>query len=295
MPQVDRHRERIVPIEFESHETFSALPLDERVTLVLITSGHACFILNNEPVTLNAPCIMLLSCYDTINLVDQNRLSAKSFSFYPCFMNSSLTFEALSENKFTEMEDEHDRNLISMFLRRDDVYKGYLDIPPKTYLRLSEWLAIIGTETASQSDGYWTCRIRRYLLQSLYLIEDIYMEQINKSKQKINKAPVNLVLEYIHTNYPNEISLKGICNLVHMDRTTLTNKFKLQVGRTVMDYLLYYRIKIACEALSHTNLSLAEISEAVGFKYDTHFIKQFTAKQGMTPTEYRHSEWDRKT
>jgi transcriptional regulator GlxA family with amidase domain len=58
-----------------------------------------------------------------------------------------------------------------------------------------------------------------------------------------------------------------------------------------MKYLLRHRIKIACDALTHTNLSLAEIAEAIGFKYDTYFIKQFSAKIGQSPTEYRHSFW----
>jgi YesN/AraC family two-component response regulator len=61
-----------------------------------------------------------------------------------------------------------------------------------------------------------------------------------------------------------------------------------------MEYLLKHRIKIACETLTHTNLSITEIAEAVGFKYDTYFIKQFTTKMGKTPTEYRHSFWDEK-
>lgn len=293
MPQNDRYRERVVPIEFESHEKFTQLPSDERVTLTLITNGHASYILNGEAITLSAPCVLLLSCYDTIKLIEENRLSAKSFSFNPQFMNSSLSFEALRENKFTEMEDEHDRNMLSMFLRRDSAYKGYLDMPPKTYLRLSEWIAIMGTETFAQSDGYWTCRIRRYLLQSLYLLDDIYIEQTTKACKKISKSPVNLVLEYIHINYQNELSLQQLCDLVHINRTTLNHNFKAQVCRTVMDYLLFYRIKIACEALSHTNLSLAEIAESTGFKYDTYFIKQFTAKMGMSPTDYRHGEWEK--
>lgn len=294
MPQNDRHRERIVPIEFEAHENFKDLPLSQRVTIVLITNGRASFILNSEAVTINAPCVMLLSFYDSIKLLEQNRLSAKSFSFNPVFMNSALTFDALRENRFTEMEDEHDRNMLNMFLRRDEKYNGWLDLPPQTYLRISEWLSIMGTETFAQSDGRWTCRIRRYLLQSLYLIEDIYMGLYEKNTTKPEKSPVNVVLEYIHINYPNELTLDAFCNLVHINRTTLNRKFKEQVGRTVMDYLLFHRIKIACEALSHTNLTLAEIAESTGFKFDTYFIKQFIKKIGTSPTDYRQTQWEKK-
>lgn len=294
MPQNDRHRPRIVPIEFEAHENFEALPLNERVSIVLITNGKLSLILNEKAVTLTAPCVMLISQYDTIKLIDTNRLAAKSFSFNPIFMNSALTFERLKANDFFELEDEHDRNMMKLFLCRDEYYDGTIDLPAGTYLRISEWLAIMGTEVYAQSDGYWTCRIRRYLLQTLYLLDDIYMERKKPCTVKREKSSVDVLLEYIHVNYSSDISLGRLCELVHINRTSLNRKFKEQVGFTSMEYLLRYRLKIACDALSHTNLSLAEIAEAIGFKYDTYFIKQFNVKMGLTPSEYRQNAWEEK-
>ena len=294
MSQNDRHRTRIVPIEFEAHESFDALPLDERVGIVLISNGKVSMMLNDKAVTLSAPCVMLISKYDKIKLIEATRLAAKSFSFNPIFMNSSLSFDRLKANDFFELEDEHDQNMMNLFMCRDEYYDGTIDLPANTYLRISEWLAIMGTEVYAQSDGYWTCRIRRYLLQTLYLLDDIYMDRKTPHTVKREKSSIDILLEYIHVNYSSDITLNVLCDLVHLNRTTLNRKFKEQVGFTSMNYLLRHRIKIACEALSHTNLSLAEISEAIGFKYDTYFIKQFTTKMGQSPTEYRQSFWARK-
>jgi len=291
MPQNDRNRTRVVPIEFEAHEEFTSLPMSERVTLALITSGKASFILNGKTVTLTAPCMLLLSQYDHLQLTESSRMAAKSFSFKPTFVNSSLSFERLGINDFSEMEDEHDRNMMNLFLSRDAYYDGTIDLPPQTYLRISEWLAIIGTETYAQSDGMWTCRIRRYLLQTLYLLDDIYMNRQMPNTIKREKSPTDIVLEFMHTNYSNEITLNSLCDLIHLNRTSLARKFKIQTGHTPMDYLLSYRLKIASDALTHTNLNLSEIAEATGFKYDTYFIRQFTAKIGESPTEYRQKAW----
>ena len=292
VPQNDRHRTRIVPIEFEAHENFNSLPLAERVSIVLITNGKASLFLNEKAITLTAPCVMLISQFDTVALIEGNRLAAKSFSFNPIFMNSTLTFERLGTNAFFELEDEHDRNMMNLFLHRDEYYDSTIDLPAKTYLRISEWLAIMGTEVFAQSDGYWTCRIRRYLLQTLYLLDDIYMDRQTKTTIKREKSSIDILLEYIHVNYSNDISLGDLCELIRMNRTTLNRKFKEQIGFTAIEYLLRHRIKIACDALSHTNLSIAEIAEAVGFKYDTYFIKIFEKKIGISPTEYRQSSWE---
>jgi len=291
MPQNDRYRTRTVYLEFETNEKFENLPIPDYMTIVLVTNGKAGFILNGKTVMLTAPCIMLLSKYDSFKVIELNNISAKSFSFIPRFINSSLTYDRLAANDFTEIEDQHDRNLIELFLKRDEYYDGTIDLPPQIYLRIFEWLAIMGTEVYAQSDGMWTCRIRRYLLQTLFLLDDIYMNRANITKR--DKSTVDIILEYIYINYQNEISLDLLCNLAHLNRTSLNRRFKAETGRTVMDYLLTYRLKIACEALTHTNLNLNEIAQAAGFNYETYFIRQFNAKIGVSPTEYRQTAWSK--
>lgn len=297
MPQNDRHRSRIVPIEFEANEGLESLPLAERVTLVLITNGNATIIINEKTWTISAPCVICISKYDRIIVLNKHNFSAKSFSFNPIFLNSSLTFEALSDNKFMHLEDEHDKNMLMMFLKHSDKFSGIIDVPSSMYLRISEWMSIIGTETFAQSDGMWTCRIRRYLLQTLYLIDDIYTDMMKNGFSDIphtQKEHVEIALEYIHTNYQNDITLDSLCKVVNLNRTSLNRRFKEKTGHTIMDYLICHRIKIACEALVHTNLRLTELAEACGFKYDTYFIKQFSKKTGISPSEYRQYEWEQR-
>ncbi len=285
MPQRDRHRERFVSIEFDNDETLESLPYNDRVSLILITDGWASLIINGEAVTLNSPCVMFVSCYDSISLIESKRLSAVSFSFKPSFINSSLTFEALKKNEFSAIEDQHDRNVVSVFFVHNEKHKGYLNLSANSYIRIYEWLSIIGTETLAQSDGAWSCRIRRYLLQILYMVEDMYDFNADSEKQK---SPVDIAIEYIHVNYRSGITLDELCKISGTNKTTLNRRFKEKTGATAIEYLLKHRLKIACETLSHTNLSITETADSVGFRYDTYFIKQFTEKMGMTPTDYRN-------
>jgi len=276
----------LVPIEFEAHENLENLPFDQRVSIVLISNGKASLLLNEKAVTLTAPCAMLISQYDNVKLIETFHLAAKSFSFSPTFLNSSLTFDRLRANGIFAVADQHDRATLNRFLHRDESYDGTIDLPAKIYIHFSEWLAIIGKEVFEKRDDYWPCRIRRYLLQILYLLDEIYMWETPHTAKR-EKSLVDILLEYIHVNYGADISFENLCEFVHINRTTLNRNFKEQTGYTVMEYLLRYRIKIACDTLYHTTLCIAEIAEAVGFKYDTYFIKQFTAKMGESPTEYR--------
>ncbi|MBD5459096.1 MAG: helix-turn-helix transcriptional regulator [Lachnospiraceae bacterium] len=54
-----------------------------------------------------------------------------------------------------------------------------------------------------------------------------------------------------------------------------------------IQYLNHYRSKMAEDALRHTNLTLSEIAICCGYNYESYFIKVFTEKHGITPTEYR--------
>ncbi|MBP1990786.1 helix-turn-helix domain-containing protein [Paenibacillus eucommiae] len=296
MPQNDRHRTRVVPIEYKEDEQLELLPLTERVTLVLVNSGSAAILINEKMHHISAPCVLCISPYIRIKIMNKHHWSAQAFSFNPTFLNSKLTFEALSINKFDNLEDAHDRNLLTMFLNHTDHFSGVLQIPSSMYLRILEWVSTIGTETFAQSDGMWTCRIRRYLLQCLFLIEDLYVEMSKNNFQdppNYHKEPVQIALEFIHVNYQNEIYLNDLCQIVKLNRTSLNRQFKQQTGLTAMDYLNDHRIKIACETLVHTNLKISELAEACGFQYETYFIKKFKKKMEVSPSEYRKNEWNR--
>ena len=47
------------------------------------------------------------------------------------------------------------------------------------------------------------------------------------------------------------------------------------------------RMEKACEFLSKTDLPIKEISEWMGYEYQSHFTKQFKAHTNLSPSQYR--------
>jgi transcriptional regulator GlxA family with amidase domain len=64
-------------------------------------------------------------------------------------------------------------------------------------------------------------------------------------------------------------------------------KFKEQTGEKHIDVLTDIRIREAQRLLATTNLSVAEIVEAVGYCDDKHFRRLFQKLTGLNPLEYR--------
>lgn len=285
-----RHDNRYIPIDFFAKETFNQYPMSNYLTMTLITDGFWQIILNNIEYCLHAPFILCLNENDTFMLKKQERAAAKTFTFNTTFLNSSLTKESLYYNSFEKIEDMHDLNLIQPFFKRNNSYKGILSLNSPSLMQINTCFAVIGSECLSQSDGKWTCRIRRYLLQVLYLLEDEFLLQYENKNSK--KAPIDYALEYIHSNYHLGLSLDGISKYVGLNRTTLNKQCKHKTGMTIIQYLNNYRTKMAEEALCHTYLNLSEIAVCCGYNYEAYFIKTFTEKKGLSPTEYRKKVWE---
>ena len=56
MPQQDRHKDRLIPIEFEFYDQLEALPKKGRCSVVLLSCGNATVKINNQVRLLNSPC-----------------------------------------------------------------------------------------------------------------------------------------------------------------------------------------------------------------------------------------------
>lgn len=276
MPQMDRHKNRKVYIEFIANEQFTNLPYKERLTIIFITSGSIDLRLNDQQRKVVAPSILCLSREDKLQVFEKHEVSAQAFCFHPNFFNTahfSKTQGYLATSLKIKMG-------LSLF-KKDNIHTGVYAVDEKVYHKLYEWFFVMGTEVYAQSDSLWVCRIKKYLIQILGLLEELSVHDV--------ESPVNLVLEYIHTNYSDRISLEDLTRRAYLNRVSLNRLFQSLYGCTAMAYLLSYRLKVAESLLTHTGMSLNEIAYAVGFEYDTYFIKQFTAKRGMTPTEFRNS------
>lgn len=274
MPQADRYKDRTVNIEFIPVEEFHNLPYKERYTMVFITHGGISGILNERPVKITAPGALCLSYTDSFTIVENHSASAQSFCFHSDFLSSV----AIYETKDYISPDLRIQTGLSLF-RRDGIHTGIAVVPESAYLQLLEWFFVLGTEVYAQSNERWICRIKKYLIQILGLLENLNNHH--------ERTPVDLVLEYIHINYPNKINLEDLTGCAHINRVSLNKMFQDRCGCTAIGYLLAHRLKVACDLLTHTAMNLNEIARATGFEYDTYFIKQFTSKKGISPTNYR--------
>jgi two-component system response regulator YesN len=98
------------------------------------------------------------------------------------------------------------------------------------------------------------------------------------------------LLDYINSNYSEEISLNELSEKFHLNTTYICDLFKEITDKTFLEYITDIRMKKACELLKDTRLSIAEIAEKTGYKDYYYFNKVFKKNLGVPPGKYRKGD-----
>lgn len=95
------------------------------------------------------------------------------------------------------------------------------------------------------------------------------------------------VIQYISNHINTNISVELIAKELNMDRSTLSKKFKRELGFNISAYIMRRKLEEARSLLHYTDKTISEISEYLCFSTQSYFQNVFKKKYGMTPNEYR--------
>lgn len=101
------------------------------------------------------------------------------------------------------------------------------------------------------------------------------------------QAQLQIMLQYIHKNYPYPISLDDIAETVALSKSSVLNIFQQNIHTSPINYLVRYRLKRAAKLLIMTPSSVSEIARDTGFENIGYFCRKFKEVFQMTPGEYR--------
>lgn len=91
----------------------------------------------------------------------------------------------------------------------------------------------------------------------------------------------------IEANMHTGLNVSELAETMRVDRTTLFNVFKSELGCSPVDYIRKQRIVRACSMLRDSNMMIADIARLCGFNSDKYFIRTFKQIKGVTPGQFR--------
>ena len=95
------------------------------------------------------------------------------------------------------------------------------------------------------------------------------------------------VSDYIEAHFREKFSLQAMAGELYVNGSYLLRVFKKHTGYTPLAYHNHVRCEHARELLLHSDRSISEIGEAVGFVSSAHFSHVFKKEAGYTPSECR--------
>ena len=129
------------------------------------------------------------------------------------------------------------------------------------------------------------------LLQNLWLIfyenVKIYGKEEAQTVDEAAQKRVQLMMQYIHENYNQGLSLNEIASHIGVSKSTALNLFRRFLHTTPVDYLIGYRLQAASWLLKNTNKKVKTIAYESGFHNVDYFCRLFKRRYHLTPSEYR--------
>lgn len=120
---------------------------------------------------------------------------------------------------------------------------------------------------------------------------DTYINMLINDVEVKDNFVLNRILKHLHLNIESEISLKKLAREVNLSEGYISACFKKEMGMTIMKYAKKIRIDRAKVLLVTTNNSILEIALTLGFHDQSHFHKVFKSFTGVSPSEYRNTNF----
>ncbi len=91
----------------------------------------------------------------------------------------------------------------------------------------------------------------------------------------------------IHQDFGSAIVLEDLAREAALSRSAFAQRFRDVSGMAPTEYLTKWRMLNACDLLQSPDLSIARVSNMVGYESDISFSRAFKREFGVTPSQYR--------
>lgn len=116
------------------------------------------------------------------------------------------------------------------------------------------------------------------------VIKEFLLKHAEKKKLT---TPFDEVISYMHKNVEKALKLSELASISYMQPTYFVKKFKLSFKESPIVYFNKLKVYRAMTLFATTDMSVYEVSKAVGVYDNSYFSRMFKKYTNMTPSEYK--------
>ena len=164
---------------------------------------------------------------------------------------------------------------------------------PVYHLKKREEGALLKEELMAIVDNPYRSSINQ--IGHLYLFFDaLIRSSVNRKTMvqsgKMRDTYIKEAISFIEMNYGRAISVEDIADFCNINRSYLNRLFKESTGKTLQNFLMYYRMNRAAELLKVSELTVNEIGKRCGYQNQLHFSRAFKTIFGLSPMQWKKKE-----
>lgn len=194
----------------------------------------------------------------------------RTFSFYPTLLLSK------------ELEGEE-----NIFIKECLDNITYIHIDEYNSRSVLELFEEIYVEYKNKALGYKKV-IKDLLIK--FFIDEARKENkdlnIDKKKHKPVSIEIESAIEYMKSNFQQNITLDDVAKHIYMHPNYFSSLFKKKCNVSFANYMNILKMSMATELMQSTNLHIDDLAYKCGFSSISNFYKVFKETYGITPMNY---------
>lgn len=231
--------------------------------LLLIRKGTATVVINeqDERKTLNADSLLVMTSRHVINEIELTPDFKAECVLVDTDMVDANTIYHLTEEKHKSVSDVF--NIIHNIVRHQHINKIEM-------------------------------------IQSMFNVLRLILEELPYEERSIShdfkhkKEVYEIFLHHLYRNFRKERQIRFYASNMNVSTAYLSRLVKEISGSTINEHVTSLIYKEACNLLSHSDMSIGEIADALNFSDQSALTNFFKMRAGMTPLAYRNKGRERR-
>lgn len=231
--------------------------------LLLIRKGTATVVINeqDERKTLNADCLLVMTSRHVINEIELTPDFEAECVLVDTDMVDENTIYHLTEEKHKSVSDVF--NIIHNIVRHQHINKVEM-------------------------------------IQSMFNVLRLILEELPYEERSIShdfkhkKEVYEIFLHHLYRNFRKERQIRFYASNMNVSTAYLSRLVKEISGSTINEHVTSLIYKEACNLLSHSDMSIGEIADALSLSDQSALTNFFKMRAGMTPLAYRNKGLERR-
>lgn len=231
--------------------------------LLLIRKGTATVVINeqDERKTLNADSLLVMTSRHVINEIELTPDFEAECVLVDTDMVDENTIYHLTEEKHKSVSDVF--NIIHNIVRHQHINKVEM-------------------------------------IQSMFNVLRLILEELPYEERSIShdfkhkKEVYEIFLHHLYRNFRKERQIRFYASNMNVSTAYLSRLVKEISGSTINEHVTSLIYKEACNLLSHSDMSIGQIADALSFSDQSALTNFFKMRAGMTPLAYRNKGLERR-